>query len=101
MARSSSIHKNVKRKKMVARYYEKIVRLVRQSKDKNCSMDERVFAMRKLAALPRDCHPSRVRNRCNITVRPRGYNRVIGLSRISFRKLASEGLLPGVVKSSW
>lgn len=70
-------------------------------KDKNVPLEERFTASLKLAEEPRDSSPSRIRNRCEITGRPRGYYRKLKMSRIALRDLASFGQIPGIVKSSW
>ena len=69
--------------------------------DKQLPMEERFAARLKLAELPRNSAPTRVRNRCAMTGRPRGYYRKLGISRIALRELGSNGLIPGLVKSSW
>ena len=74
---------------------------ITDAKDKNISTEERFEARLKLAQLPRNSSKNRIRNRCLLTGRPRGVYRKFGLSRIAFRELASDGKLPGVVKSSW
>ena len=70
-------------------------------KDKNVSFDEKMKAQAALSKMPRNASVSRLRNRCAITGRPRGYMSFFGISRIKFRNLASFGLLPGVRKASW
>jgi small subunit ribosomal protein S14 len=69
--------------------------------DEGKSMEERFEARLKLAELPRNSSPTRIRNRCEITGRPRAYYRTLGMSRIALRELGSKGLIPGLVKSSW
>lgn len=101
MAKKSSIEKNEKRKRMVAKYAAKRARLKALANDESLPMEERFLARLKLAELPRDSAPNRVRNRCEVTGRPRGYYRKFRMSRISFRDLAGDGLIPGVIKSSW
>ena len=70
-------------------------------KDPKTSLEEKKFALMQIEKLPRDSNPIRVRNRCNLTGRPRGYYRKFGLSRISFREMASSGKIPGITKASW
>lgn len=101
MAKKSAVEKNEKRKRMVVKYAAKRERLKVMAKDETLPMEERFLARLKLAELPRDSAPNRVRNRCEVTGRPRGYYRKFRMSRISFRDLASVGHIPGVVKSSW
>lgn len=101
MAKKSAIEKNEKRKRLVAKYAAKRARLKAVANDESLPMEERFMARLKLAELPRNSVPNRVRNRCEVTGRPRGYYRKFRMSRISFRDLASAGHLPGVVKSSW
>ncbi|MCH8861334.1 MAG: 30S ribosomal protein S14 [Proteobacteria bacterium] len=101
MAKKSSVEKNEKRKRMVVKYAAKRARLKALANDETLPMEERFMARLKLAELPRDSVPNRVRNRCEITGRPRGYYRKFRMSRISFRDLAGDGLIPGVIKSSW
>jgi small subunit ribosomal protein S14 len=100
MAKTSSIVKNERRKLMVVRYQERRASLKGIASDLQTSNQERAFARVKLAKLPKNSHPNRVRNRCSITGRPRGYIRYFGLSRLAFRELALKGLLPGVRKAS-
>ena len=101
MAKKSSVEKNKKRERMVKKYAAKRERLLAVARDKSASPAERMQANMKLAKLPRNANPTRVVNRCNLTGRPRGYHRKFGLSRIALRELASVGMIPGVVKSSW
>ena len=101
MAKKSAIEKNNRRIKMANRMAEKRAALVAISKDKSLPDDERWLARLKLAELPRDSSKIRVRNRCEVTGRPRGVYRKFRMSRISLRDLASNGKIPGVVKSSW
>ena len=86
---------------MVAKYAEKRAALKAAAKDPNLSFDEQFVARLKLAKLPRNSAKVRIRNRCQVTGRPRGYHRKFKMSRVSLRHLASNGYLPGVVKSSW
>ncbi|MEN8721479.1 MAG: 30S ribosomal protein S14 [Alphaproteobacteria bacterium] len=101
MAKKSAIAKNERRKKLVAQYAEKRAALKAIAEDESLPMEERFKARLKLAELPRNSAANRVRNRCEVTGRPRGYYRKFNMSRISLRQLASEGQVPGVVKSSW
>lgn len=101
MAKKSSIEKNNRRKRLVLKYKDERVRLKALVKDENLSLKERLEAQAKLSALPRNSSPVRVRNRCELTGRSRGYMGMFKLSRIQFRKLALQGLLPGVKKASW
>ncbi len=101
MAKKSSIERNKKRERLVAKYAAKKAELKKILKDPKTD-DEAFFeAQRKLSKIPRNASKIRLRNRCAITGRPRGYIRKFGLSRITFRELALDGKLPGVTKSSW
>ena len=101
MAKTSSVEKNKRRRKMVARYANKRSALKAVANDEALTLEERFQARLKLAALPRNSSPVRIRNRCEVTGRPRGYYRKLKMSRIALRDLASIGLVPGMVKSSW
>lgn len=101
MAKQSVFAKNAKRKKIVEKYAEKRKNLLEIAKDPNTSYEDQIDARRKLAQLSVNANPNRVRNRCEITGRPRGYIRHFGLSRITFREMALKGMLPGVRKASW
>ncbi len=101
MAKKSAIEKNKRRERLVARYAERRARLLAASKDESLPQEERFAARIKLAALPRNSAKVRLRNRCLITGRPRGYYRRFKMSRIALRELASIGQLPGVAKASW
>ena len=101
MAKKSAIEKNNRRKALSDRYASKRQRLKKIAKDKSISQEERFEAFLELAKLPRNSSPTRVRNRCMLTGRPRGYSRKLKLSRIALRELASLGQIPGMVKSSW
>lgn len=101
MASKAAIAKNEKRKKMVENYRERRAELKAIIRDMNVAEEERELAMLKLQKMPRDASPIRVRNRCNLTGRPRAYYRKFGLSRIALRDLALSGELPGVTKASW
>ncbi len=101
MARKSSIVKDERRRRLVKKYEGKRARLKAIIYDRNASDEERFNAVMKLAELPRNGAKIRLRNRCKITGRPRGNYRKFAMSRISFRELASKGMIPGVTKSSW
>ncbi len=101
MAKKSAILKNQRRIKLVAKYAGRRERLKAIAADEARPQEERFIARLKLAELPRNSSPTRVRNRCKLTGRPRGNYRKFKMSRISFRELASSGKIPGVVKSSW
>jgi len=101
MAKKSAIEKNKSRRLKVARQAEKRAALKAVIYNRDGDPQERFEAVLKLAELPRNGSKIRVRNRCNLTGRPRAYYRKFGLSRIALRDLASEGQIPGVVKSSW
>ncbi len=101
MAKVSATNRNEKRKKMVKRDAAKRAKLKEMIMDRELSVEERFALTVKLAQMPRNGAETRIRNRCALTGRPRAYYRKFSLSRISLRKLASEGQLPGVTKSSW
>ncbi len=101
MAKQSAVLQNDKRKKLTNLQKEKRVKLKAIAKNKDLSFDERLEAQIKLSQLPRNGAKDRVRNRCSLTGRPRGYFRYFGLSRIAIRDLASWAQLPGLRKSSW
>jgi small subunit ribosomal protein S14 len=101
MAKKSSINKNERRRMMVARFKDKRAALLAIANDEANSLEERFQARLKLAELPRNSSAVRIRNRCEITGRPRGYYRKLRMSRIALRDLGSAGLIPGMVKSSW
>lgn len=101
MAKISSVEKNKKRQKMIKSFANKRKQMKEKIYDKNISLEERFEMVLKLAQLPRNSARTRERNRCVLTGRPRGYYRKMGLSRNMLRKLAGEGMLPGVVKASW
>ena len=101
MAKKSSIEKNKARRKMVVRFAAKRKELLAVANDQSRQMEERFEARLKLAEMPRNSNPTRVRNRCEITGRPRAFYRKLGMSRIALRELGSQGLIPGLVKSSW
>jgi len=101
MAKLSAVERNKKRMRMVARFAAKRTALKAQAEDESLPMEERFAARLKLAKLPRNGARCRVRNRCALSGRPRGYYRKLKLSRIALRDLASSGQVPGMVKSSW
>ncbi|WP_100259022.1 30S ribosomal protein S14 [Qipengyuania seohaensis] len=101
MAKLSSINKNERRKKLVKQYAEKFAKLKAIADDESLDEGERLIARLKMAELPRNANPTRVRNRCSTTGRPRGYYRKFGLNRIELRDLGNKGLIPGLTKSSW
>ena len=101
MAKLSSINKNERRKRMAKQYAGKYARLKAVAEDESKDEGERLIARLKMAELPRNANPTRIRNRCELTGRPRAYYRKFRLSRIMLRELANKGLIPGVTKSSW
>jgi small subunit ribosomal protein S14 len=101
MAKKSSIEKNKRRMMLVERYNEKRLALKAIAKDVSLPLEERLEAQNKLQRIPRNASPVRVRKRCALTGRPRGYIGIFNLSRIKFRELALQGFLPGVKKTSW
>jgi small subunit ribosomal protein S14 len=101
MAKKSAVEKNKARKKMVDRYAAKRAALKQVARDRTLPPEERFQAYLKLAELPRNSSKERLRNRCQVTGRPRGVYRKFQLSRITLRDLASVGQIPGMVKSSW
>ena len=101
MAKKSSIEKNKHRRQLVKKFAGKRERLLGVANDESKSMEERFEARLKLAELPRNGNPTRIRNRCELTGRSRGYYRKFRLSRIMLRELGNKGLIPGLVKSSW
>ena len=101
MAKKSSINKNERRKAMVKQYAGKYAALKAIANDESRDEGERTIARLKMAELPRNANPTRIRNRCELTGRPRAYYRKFKLSRVMLRELANKGLIPGVTKSSW
>ena len=101
MAKLSSINKNERRKKLVKKYAGKYASLKAIAGDTSKDETERLIARLKMAEIPRNGNPTRIRNRCEITGRPRAYYRKFRLCRIQLRDLANKGLIPGVTKSSW
>jgi small subunit ribosomal protein S14 len=101
MAKKSSIEKNKRRMKLAKSFAGRRERLKAIANNESISMEERFDARLKLSELPRNSSPGRIRNRCEITGRPRAFNRKLKMSRIALRELGSKGLIPGLVKSSW
>jgi small subunit ribosomal protein S14 len=101
MAKLSSINKNERRKKLVEKNAAKYAKLKEIANDESRDETERLIARLKMAELPRNGNPTRIRNRCELTGRSRAYYRKFRLSRIMLRELANKGLIPGVIKSSW
>ena len=101
MAKTSSIQRNLKRIKLVKKFFKKRETLKKIIKNKKLPLDERFKAQLKLAKLPRNSAKIRIRNRCEITGRPHGVYRKLKISRIALRELASSGKIPGMTKSSW
>ena len=101
MAKKSSIEKNNRRRKMAKQFAGRRAKLKAIVQDKDLPMEERFAATLKLSELPRNSSRVRIRNRCELTGRPRAYYRKHKLSRIALRELGSKGLIPGLVKSSW
>ena len=101
MAKKSAVNRNDRVKALVKQYAAKREELKAIASNESLPLEERFEARLKLAELPRNSSPVRVRNRCEVTGRPRGYYRKLKMSRISLRDLGSHGLIPGLVKSSW
>ncbi len=101
MAKKSMINKNERRRKMAKNKEATRAALKAKIMDKETSMEERFDAVMKLAKMPRNSAKDRIKNRCEVTGRPRGFYRKFKLSRIALRELASAGQIPGVIKSSW
>jgi len=101
MAKKSTVNRNEMVKRMVQQYAAKREALKKIANDQNLPLEERFAARLKLAELPRNSSPTRFRNRCEVTGRPRAYYRKLKLSRIALRELGARGLIPGLVKSSW
>ena len=101
MAKLSSVNKNERRKRMVKQYAPKLAKLKAIANDHSLDETERLIARLKMAELPRNSNPTRVRNRCEITGRPRAYYRKFRLARVMLRDLANKGMIPGLTKSSW
>jgi small subunit ribosomal protein S14 len=101
MAKTSSVEKNNRRRRLVAQKAAKRGALKEIVMNQSLSMEERFRAQLKLAAMPRNSAKVRIRNRCEVTGRPRAYYRKLKMSRIALRELGSLGVVPGLVKSSW
>ena len=101
MAKTSAIEKNKHRRRLVDRYAAKRAALRAVARDRTREPEERFEATLALAELPRNSARNRLRNRCALTGRPRGFHRKFGLSRIALRELGSAGQIPGLVKASW
>ena len=101
MAKTSMIERDKKRRGLAKKYEARRARLKALAADQSIPAEERFAARLKLAELPRNASPTRIHNRCDLTGRPRGYYRKLRMSRIALRDLASNGLIPGMVKSSW
>ncbi len=101
MAKLSSINKNERRKKLSKKFAGKYARLKAVANDESNDEGERLIARLKMAELPRNANPTRIRNRCELTGRSRAYYRKFRLSRIMLRELGNKGLIPGLTKSSW
>ena len=101
MAKKSAVNRNERVKVLVKLHAAKRVALKKIANNETLPLEDRFDARLKLAELPRNSSKTRIRNRCEITGRPRGYYRKLRMSRISLRDLGSAGLIPGLVKSSW
>ncbi|QPC93222.1 30S ribosomal protein S14 [Mesorhizobium sp. INR15] len=101
MAKTSSVEKNNRRRKLADQYAPKRAALKAIIMDQTKPMEERFRAQLKLAAMPRNSAKIRIRNRCEVTGRPRAYYRKLKVSRIALRDLGNNGQIPGLVKSSW
>ena len=101
MAKKSAIENNHRKQKLVKKFAARRKRLLDVANNESTTMEERFEARLKLSALPRNSAAVRVRNRCEVTGRPRGYYRKMRMSRIALRELGNKGLIPGLVKSSW
>ncbi|MCP4395522.1 MAG: 30S ribosomal protein S14 [Alphaproteobacteria bacterium] len=101
MAKKSSVERNLKRERLVAQYATKRAQLKAIMQNKETSPEDRFEAALKMAQLPRNSAKNRMRNRCEITGRPRGVYRKFKMCRIELRTKANQGEIPGMVKSSW
>ncbi len=101
MAKKSAIEKNKRREKLVKKYAAKRAQLKAAAKDEGLTLEERFQMRLKLAEMPRNGASVRIRNRCEVTGRPRAFYRKLKMSRIALRELGNQGLVPGMVKSSW
>jgi small subunit ribosomal protein S14 len=101
MAKTSSIEKNDRRRRLTKKFAAKRSRLKAIANDRERPLEERFEASVKLAAMPRNGSATRIRNRCEVTGRARAFYRKLKMSRIALREFGSKGLIPGMVKSSW
>jgi len=101
MAKTSMVERDKKRRRLAKKFRVRRTRLKAIATDRKLPAEDRFAARLKLAELPRNSSPTRVRNRCDLTGRPRGYYRKLRMSRIALRELASNGQIPGMIKSSW
>ena len=101
MAKKGMVERDLKRRRLAKKYANKRTNLKAIIQDENSSQEDKFRAALKLAELPRNSSPTRIRNRCQVTGRPRGYYRKLKMSRIALRELGSQGKIPGLVKSSW
>ncbi len=101
MAKKAMVERDLKRRRLAEKYAAKREALKELMRNENAPADEKFMAALKLAELPRNSSKTRIRNRCLVTGRPRGYYRKLKMSRIALRQLGSEGKIPGLVKSSW
>ncbi|MCK0532969.1 30S ribosomal protein S14 [Sphingobium agri] len=101
MAKKSAVNKNERRRKLAKKYAPRYAKLKAAADDVSLSPEERLIARLKMAEIPRNGNPTRIRNRCELTGRPRAYYRKFRLARVMLRHLATRGQLPGVIKSSW
>lgn len=101
MAKKSMVERDLKRRRLAKKYESKRAALKAIISDEKSSPEDRFKASLKLAELPRNSSKTRIRNRCLVTGRPRGYYRKLRMSRIALREYGSSGLIPGLVKSSW
>ncbi|WP_339915324.1 30S ribosomal protein S14 [uncultured Brevundimonas sp.] len=101
MAKKSAVNRNNMVKALVAKYADKRAALKAIATDESLPLEERFEARLKLAELPRNSAPNRIRNRCEVTGRPRAFYRKLNMSRIALRDLGNKGQIPGLTKSSW
>jgi small subunit ribosomal protein S14 len=101
MAKTSMVERNEKRRRLAKKFKGKRTRLKAIAADRGLPAEERFAARLKLAELPRNSSSTRIRNRCDLTGRPRGFYRKLRMSRVALRELASNGQIPGMIKSSW
>jgi small subunit ribosomal protein S14 len=101
MAKLAVVNREAKRRKVVAKFSKKRAALITTIEDQSQSEDDRLAARHALQKLPRNASPTRLRNRCRLTGRPRGVYSKFGLGRNKLREIAMRGEIPGVVKASW